>query len=134
LSQFLDNPGPQHWEAVKRVFCYLICTKTAKLTYGINQHNLQAYTDADGSTQEHCWAISGYIFLFDGGTISWSSKTQELVSQSTTEAEYVAMTHMAKEAAWLRILTDDLFPPLSTLITLYCNNQSAITLASKDKY
>jgi len=134
LSQFLDNPGPQHWEAVKRVFRYLIGTKTAELTYGIDQHDLQAYTDTDGSTQEHCRAISGYAFLFDGGAISWSSKKQELVSQSTTEAEYVAATHAAKEAAWLRILTDDLFPPLSMLITLYCDNQSAITLASKDNY
>ncbi len=134
LSQFLDNPGPQHWEAVKRVFRYLIGTKTAELTYGIDRHDLQAYTDANGSTQEHCQAISGYAFLFDGGAISWSSKKQELVSQSTTEAEYVAATHAAKEAAWLHILTDDLFPPLSMLITLYCDNQSAITLASKDNY
>ncbi len=82
--------------------------KTAELTYGIDQHNLQACTDTDSSTQEHCRAISGYTFLFDGSAISWSSKKQELVSQSTTEVEYVAATHVAKEAAWLCILTDDL--------------------------
>jgi hypothetical protein len=34
LSQFLENPGKAHWEAAKRVFCYLSGTKTTQLTYG----------------------------------------------------------------------------------------------------
>ena len=34
LSQFLDNPGDIHWEAVKRVFCYLSGMKSYQLTYG----------------------------------------------------------------------------------------------------
>ena len=63
---------------------------------------LKGYTDADGSSQEHRDAISGYVFLMNGGAISWSSKKQELVTSSTAESEYVAATHASKEALWLR--------------------------------
>ena len=71
LSQFLDNPGRIHWEAVKRIFRYLSRTKTHALTYGNECHHLTGFTDADGSSQEHHHAISGYVFLIDGEAVSW---------------------------------------------------------------
>jgi hypothetical protein len=46
-------------------------------------------------------AISGYAFLLDGGAVSWSSKKQEIIALSMTEAEYVATTQATKEAIWL---------------------------------
>ena len=104
ISQYLSNPGHAHWEALKRVFRYLQGTKHWKLTFGGpgRKPGLEVYSDADGMSQETRHAISGYAFLLDGGAISWSSKKQELVTLSTTEAEYVALTHAAKEALWLR--------------------------------
>lgn len=134
LSQFLANPGIAHWEAVKRVFRYLAGTKTYELTYGSERHGLEGFTDADGATQEHRRAISGYAFLIDGGAISWSSRKQELVTLSTAEAEYVAATHAAKEAIWLRKLIGELFPHLIIPTTLYCDNQAALKLATDDNY
>jgi hypothetical protein len=83
-------------------------------------------------SEEFRRAISGYAFIIDGGAISWSSKKQELVSLSTTEAEYIAMTHATKEAIWLRKLIAELFRPLEHPITLHGDNQSAITLAYSD--
>jgi hypothetical protein len=85
------------------------------------------YADADGASQEHRRAISGHVFLIDGGAISWSSKKQELVTLSTTEVEYVAATHAAKEAMWLRRLITELYGPLENPTTLFGDNQSAIT-------
>jgi hypothetical protein len=100
LSQFLENPGEMHWEACKRVFHYLAGTKDMALTYGGERHDLVGYTDADGASQEHRHAISGYAFLIDGGAISWSSRKQELVTLSTAEAEYVAAKNISKPWAF----------------------------------
>jgi hypothetical protein len=95
---------------------------------------LQGFTDADGASQEHRHAISGYAFLIDGGAISWSSRKQELVMLSTAEAEYVAATHAAKECIWLHRLIGELFPSIISKTTLLCDNQAALTLATDDNY
>ena len=34
LSQFIQNPGQAHWEALKHVIMYLGCTKDLWLTFG----------------------------------------------------------------------------------------------------
>jgi len=83
LSQFLENPGEAHWEAVKQVFCYLSGMHDVALTYRGEQHNLLGYTDADGASQEHCQAISGHAFTIDRGAVSWSLWKQELVTVTT---------------------------------------------------
>ena len=129
LAQFMENPVKVHWEAVKRVLRYLKGTKDVKLTYGKSgNRGLEAFVDADGATQEHRRAISGFVVIIDGGAVSWMSKKQELVTLSTMEGEYVAATHAAKELLWLRRLIADIFRSLRQPILLYCDNQSAISL------
>jgi hypothetical protein len=79
--------------------------------------------------------ISGYAFLINGGTVSWSSRKQELVMLSTVEAEYVATTHAAKEGIWLCQVIDELFwLPFGEPTTLFCDNQSAIKLEMGNNY
>ena len=78
--------------------------------------------------------ISGYVFCIDGGAISWDSRKQALVSLSTTESEYVAMMHVTKEALWIWMFLGKIFRPLMKLMLLYCDNQSAITIAKNDQF
>jgi hypothetical protein len=134
LSQFLENPGETHWEGVKRVFRYLAGTKTHSLTFGNERHDLLGFTDADGASQEHRHAISGFAFLIDGGAVSWASRKQEIITLSTAEAEYVAATHAAKESIWLRRLIGPLFGRIDSPTTLFCDNQAALHLATDDNY
>jgi len=134
LSQFLNNPGVSHWEGVKHIMHYVGGALEHTLTYGIDRHSIIGYTDADGASQPHCHTISGYAFLLDGGVFSWSSKKQGLVTVSTTEAEYVATTHAAKEAFWLQKLTSQLFPHDHELITLFSDNKAAKSLATNKNY
>ena len=110
----MENPGKTHWEAVKRVLRYLKGTKDLKLTYGKSKNRgLETFVDADGATQEHRQAISGYVVIIDGGAVSWMSKKQELVTLSTMEA-------------------DEIFRSLCQPILLHCDNQSAISLTHRE--
>ena len=73
LARFMQNPGTAHWEAVKRVIRYLKGMKDAKLTIGLggtfawaqedrrDHQGLEGFSDADGNSQEHRHAISGYV-------------------------------------------------------------------------
>ncbi len=64
--------------------------------------------------------------MVDGGAVLWSSKKQELVTLLTTEAEYVAQTHVAKEAVWLCCLFGELFPVINKPTDLHSDSQSVI--------
>ena len=70
----------------------------------------------------------------DGGAVSWNSRKQALVSLSTTESEYVAVTHAAKEAIWIRMFLGDILRPLTKPMVLYCDIQSGIAVAKNDQY
>jgi hypothetical protein len=70
VAQFLENPGRDHWEDLKRIFQYLKGTRVLSLVFGGNKEDLQGWIDADGASQEHRRAISGYIFIVDGGAVS----------------------------------------------------------------
>jgi hypothetical protein len=104
------------------------------LTYSGEEQELVGYSDADGSMNEDQHAISGYAFLIDGGAVLWSSKRQDVVVLSTTEAEYVATSHTAKEGLWLCSLISQLCRQLGDATTLYSDNQSVIALAKDHQY
>ena len=134
VAQFCQDPGPEHWEAVKHIYRYLLGTKKLALTFGEGKQGLEGFTDTDGASQEHRHAISSYAYILDGGAVSWASKKQELVTFSTTEAEYVAATHTAKEGIWLRRLVEEVFHPLAHPMPLYSDSQSAIALTKDGSY
>ncbi len=73
-------------------------------------------------------AITGYAFLIDSSAVLWSSKWQEIVSLSTMESKYVATMHGTKEALWLCSLLSKAFGSLTTMTTLFSDNQAAIAL------
>lgn len=54
---------------------------------------------------------------------------------SSTEAEYMALSSAVQEALWLKQLEDDFWHKSSgTPITLYCDNQSAISISGSGAY
>ncbi|GJS54249.1 peptidase family M48 protein [Tanacetum coccineum] len=58
--------------------------------------------------------------------ISWKSKKQHVVSRSSAEAEYKAMTLTSCEVTWLVTLLKDLGIKDLGLVDLKCDNQAAI--------
>ena len=129
LSQFLENPGEVHWKAVKRVMRYLKGMKNYRLPLGNNRNGLIGYADANWASQDHRHSISAYIFQINGGNILWSCQKQIIVALSSTEAEFIALTHATKEALWLHYFITEVFQPLKCPTKLYPNNQSATTIA-----
>lgn len=62
--------------------------------------------------------------------MTWCSKKQSVVSQSSTEAEYRAMAHGVCELIWLHIILGDLRVDVSLPMSLYCDNKAAISIAA----
>ena len=134
VSRFSIKAGPAHWEAVKQIFHYLKGTSELWLSYGMKKMKLTGYTDTDGSMAEDRHAVSGYTFLITGGAVSWSAKWQEIIALSTTEAKYVAITHAAKEALWLRLLIFQLFELDLEPTILFSDNKSTIELTKDHQF
>ena len=63
---------------------------------------LYGYSNSAFTNSVNRKSTSGYIYKLVGGPVSHKSSKQSILTTSTTEAEYVAMTHAAKEALWLR--------------------------------
>ena len=47
VTQFMDNPGWVHWEAVKKIFHYLKRTKDYELVYRRERKDLTGFVDVD---------------------------------------------------------------------------------------
>ena len=74
------------------------------------------------------------MFHYGVGAVSWSSKKQNIVLLLSTEAEYVAQTHAAKEVIWLRSFISKLTGGDAKPLTISCDNQGAIALAKDNKF
>ena len=134
LSRYLEEPSKTHYTAVQRAIRNLKQTSEKRLVLGGRDPQLCAYSDADWASQAHRHSISGFAIFHGQGAVSWSSKKQPIVTLSSTESEYVALSHVVKDLLWHRKLHSELSPffdEIKTPIPLYCDNQGAIVL-SKD--
>ena len=131
LYEYNNSFNKQHWVAVKRVLRYLKGTIDTKICYIKDENeNITGYCDADFASDTYEGkSVTGYVFIMQGGAITWASKKQPIVALSTTEAEYMSIGAATQECLWLQSLEGELFKkPKST--TLFSDNQSAIHLAS----
>jgi hypothetical protein len=128
LSQYVEVLNTTHLTAITQVFHYLLGTKDLKLVLGGTHSKISGYSDAVWASHMHCHSISGFAYYLGIGAVSWSSKKQSIVTLSSTEAEYVALTHASKNILWIHKLLTDISPLFSLKLptVLYCNNQSMI--------
>jgi hypothetical protein len=136
LSQYMESPHTTHLTAVKRVFAYLLGTKNLKLVLGGKDPGVLGFSDADWASNLHRHSISGFAFFVGCGAVSWSAKKQHIITLSSTESEYVALTNASKEVIWIHKLLREL-PFLITHslpTTLFCDNQGAIDLSKDSKF
>ena len=102
VSRFMSNPDKTHWEAVKWILRCLRGTTEKCLYFGEGELKVLGYVDADFRGEvDHRRSTIGYIFIVGNTAVIWMSRLQKIVTLSTTEAEYVAMTEASKEMIWL---------------------------------
>jgi len=74
-------------------------------------------------------SIGRYCFSLSSGVISWSSKKQQVVADSSCYAEYIALHEASHETTFLHQLLDGLnFLPEGPT-PLHCDNDAASRLA-----
>uniref|UniRef100_A0A2N9FEH3 CCHC-type domain-containing protein n=1 Tax=Fagus sylvatica TaxID=28930 RepID=A0A2N9FEH3_FAGSY len=106
VSRYMANPRREHWNAVKWIFRYLKGTAE----YGI------LFSRQPGTN-----SVVGYV------------DADYAVAMSTTEAEYMAVAEVAKEALWLKGLVKELGLNQGG-VQMHCDSQSAIYLAKNQVY
>jgi hypothetical protein len=133
LSQFLECPGITHWESFIHVLRYLAGTADNALVYKRgNQAPLRGFTDADwGNCLATRRSVTGYLSLLNSHLISWQTKKQPVVSLSSCEAEYRALTDFSCELLWIRQFLDEVgIASADAPTVVHEDNQGCIAVAN----
>lgn len=138
LCRFLANPTEEHYDAAFRVLQSIVYNMYQGIVFDGYDNNLQliAYADAlQADDIDSRKSTGGYVLTYGGTPVSWKSGRQPLVIYSTTEAEYVQLALIAKEAiATGRLINKlDTFSTKATVfpITIYKDNQLAINIINR---
>ena len=116
---------------------YLKGTKNYGITYSKTENPdnyVHRYSDSSFANNFDCMSVSRYNFMKAGGVIMWGSKKQNIVSLSSTEAEYISMSIAACDTLWLWSLYSELgyYQPEPTLIR--GDNLSTLAIAEDPHY
>lgn len=132
LSQFLKAPTDLHWGACKHLMRYLKGTTKLSLCFSpTSSFSFAGFVDADwASCVDDRRSTGGHCVFLGDNLLVWSSKKQAVVSRSSAESEYRALANAASDLIWLQSICKELSIPVAGPSNLWCDNQSAIALAS----
>ena len=124
---------PKHIHMV--VAKYILRYVRGNITFGLRYTSswgvmLHGYANSDwmGSTVDRK-STSRYCFSLGSTMISWSSRKQGSIAQSTAEAEYIAASVASREVVWLRKLLSYLFSVELEPTIFHYDNQSCVKLS-----
>ncbi|CAI7752864.1 unnamed protein product [Closterium sp. NIES-53] len=109
LGSGLTMRSDQHWREVDRCLAYLANTRDTALEFGGGAESPKVvdYVDTDDvGDKQNRTSTGGYVFVFGGSAVSWSSQCIKCAMLSSTESEYVAATEAGKEGRRLRFLSE----------------------------
>ena len=150
-ARFCIDPKLSHERAVKRIVRYLLDTKDEGIIYKPDtSRGLECYVDADfaggwkdgdHTSPESILSRTGYVIMYAGCPITWSSKLQTEIALSTTESEYIALsTAMREVIPFLNLMQEisELFPVSEKKPIFKCkvfeDNESCIKVAKSPKF
>jgi ribonuclease HI len=133
----VSKPRDCDWNEVKRVVRYLKATRNMKLRLNVSgmDGNLEIFSDASwAEDRTDRKSNSGYICKVNGGTVSWSCKKQGLVTLSSMESEYVALTEACKETKWLSTVMREFQINVPETVVIHTDSQSCIEAIRNQKF
>ncbi|XP_047258963.1 secreted RxLR effector protein 161-like [Capsicum annuum] len=103
LSRFMHYPSQVHLRIAKQTLRYIKGTVDYGIWFkGEEQGQLMGYSDSDwAGNVDDMKSISGYAFTLGSDMFPWNSRKQDVVAQSSTEAEYIAAARASNQALWL---------------------------------
>lgn len=136
ISRFMHSPSKQHLGAAKRILRYVAGTTSYGIFYSkVSDFRLVGFTDSDwAGSLDDCKSTSGNVFNLGSGAISWSSKKQDIVALSSSEAEYMAATTSSCQAVWLRKLLADLQQEQIGPTEIWCDNKATIAMTKNPAF
>jgi hypothetical protein len=140
VSRFVEDPGPLHWTAVKRILRYLKGTSNLGVVFERTKDSPQmpivtGYSDSDwGGDVDGRKSTTGYVFQISNGPVSWKVKRQTTVALSSAEAEYMAAGAATQEAIWLRAILKELGFAQGDATLIYEDNQGCISMTLNSGY
>lgn len=133
FSQFQNGYSNEHWNHLKNVLRYLKTTEQYGLKFTKSNSNIHitSYVDSDFANNiSDRKSITGFLIKMNTNLIYWKTKKQSVVSLSSAESEYIALSFCVTENLFLaqmlsEILNNDVYP-----IRIFEDNQSCIKMAS----
>ena len=101
----------------------------------VNRSVLQVFTNAAfGNDLTQRRSTTGIVFTYCGGAIIYCSKTQTLTAGSSTEAEFITATTVAKLTRYLRCVLKQLSKEQTAPTDIYIDNLSALKIINDNCY
>ncbi|KAL4038573.1 hypothetical protein IC575_002195 [Cucumis melo] len=108
---------------------YLTATRPDILNVG-KEFKLIGFSDSDwGGSIDDMRSTLGYYFTLGSSVFFWNSKKQEIVAQSTTEAEFIDAKATGNQALWLRKILLDLDLEQKESTKILVENKAAIAIS-----
>lgn len=128
----MHNPLQSHLNLAFRVLRYLKLSPGNGISVSKGDNlDLKGYVDADwGKCLGSRRSVTGFCIFLGNTLISWKSKKQNVVSRSSSESEYRAMSIATCEIIWILKILHDLQVPVTLPVNLICDNKSAIQIGA----
>ena len=157
LASYVNAPREIHYKAAERVLEYLGQTKSAGIVYRKHgrmsydredfqfidatgdatikvyppetEYVVTGYTDADWGKAGDGKSQSGGLIALRGNLISWLSRKQSVVAQSSAESELISANEVACHLCFFSELLNEMKRPVE-YANLCADNRSALTLSN----
>ena len=109
LAKYFACPTKLHWKALSRLIGYIKGSiGRGRLLKKPKELRIVAFTDSDYANGEDRKSITGGVTTIGGTPTNAMSKAQSVVSLSSTEAEYIALSSVAQEVVFQSQMLDEL--------------------------